>query len=267
MDFRVGGVRAKCLGWMATLAASLGAAGAAQAYEYPLLYTPVGNYKDLVIAGYQITLNRTIIGNCSYVAIRSGSGRDPRQTYIPMPQTCTWDRFGHLLSTVAGAPIVPSPLSTQGTETIYAQKSKHFYTGADSALTERGFVFFYGEHYEWLTSNAYMVLPYQPYTFTVSLTSNGDEPLTLSKITAKTSMTLTSVTVDSTTCLSGPIAVGATCDITVTYDFHKLSSPSGLAYDGVTIHLGPAAGEGGFTTDFAQRYTLEVPVPVDTGGG
>jgi hypothetical protein len=267
MENRLKILAAKRLPWIAVAGLCFGVADAAQAYEYPLLYTPVGNYKDLVVAGYQITLSRTIIGNCSYVAIRSGSGRDPRTTYIPTPQTCTWDRFGHLLGTVAGAPIVPSPLSTEGTETIYAQKSKHFYTGTNSALTDGGFVFFYGEHYEWLTSNAYMVLPYQPYTFTVSLTSNGDIPLTVSKINAKTSLTATSVTVDSTTCLSGPVAVGTSCDITVTYDFHKLSSPSGLAYDGVTIHLVPETGEGGFTTDFAQRYTLEVPVPVDTGGG
>ena len=51
----------------------------ARAYEYKLQYTPVGDYENLVVAGYQI-VGRTIVGNCSYTAITSGSGRDPSET-------------------------------------------------------------------------------------------------------------------------------------------------------------------------------------------
>ena len=116
------------------------AAGTARAYEYPLTFAPVGDYKNLVVAGYTIS-GKTVVGNCSYTAVRSGSGRDPRSFDIPVPQTCTWDRYGALLGTVAGAPFIPNPIKTSGTETIYARKSAHFFTGTDSALTDGGFVF------------------------------------------------------------------------------------------------------------------------------
>lgn len=244
------------LAWIGAASFSLLAAGAAQAYEYPLQFAPVGDYKDLVVAGYTI-VGKTVVGNCSYTRITSGSGRDPRSFYTPIPQTCTWDLYGALLSTASGAPTVPTPLGTNGTETIYASKSKHLYAGTDSALTEGGFVFDYGSHYDWLTSNAYMVLPQQPYTFTATLASNGDAPLNVKKVKASTSLTLTSVTIDSTTC-SGKIPAGGTCDVTVTYDNSKLTSPTGLAYDALTIQITSNAG---VTDNFVQRYTDEVALP------
>jgi len=107
-----------------------------------------------------------------------------------------------------------------------------------------------------------MVLPQQPYTFTATLSSNGDIPLTVKSVKATTSLTLTTVTIDSMTC-TGSIPVGGTCDVTVTYNDSQLTSPSGLAYDGVTIHLVTNAG---VTDDFVQRYTDEVAIPVDNAG-
>lgn len=244
----------------AAIAAVMALSSAAQAFEYPLSFTPVGNYKDLVVAGYKF-VKKTIVGNCSYTAIRSGSGRDPRTSYIPTPATCTWDLYGALISSVAGAPAIPTPVATSGTETIYAKKGKKLYTGTDSALSQGGFVFNYGSHYVWLTSNAYMVLPQQPYTFTATLSSNGDIPLTVKSVKATTSLTATTVTIDSTTC-NGAIPAGGTCDVTVTYNDAGLTSPTGLAYDGVTIHV---VSDAGVTDDFVQRYTDEVALPVDDG--
>ncbi len=236
------------------------AAGAAQAIEYPLTFSPPGAYESLVVAGYVIS-GKTIIGNCSYTQISSGSGRDPKTTYTPIPQTCTWDLYGTLLSAAGGAPTVPSPVATSGTETIYARKSKHLYTGSDTGLHNGGFVFNWGPHYDWLTSNAYMVLPQQPYSFTATLISNGDSALGIKAVRATTALALSTVAINSTTC-TGAIPVGGTCDVTVTYDDSKLTSPSGLAYDTLTIEI---ISNAGVTDNFAQRYTDEVAIPVDDG--
>jgi len=245
----------------AAIGACVFAPGLAHAYEYPLQFTPIGNYEALVVAGYQF-VGSTIVGNCSYTRITSGSGRDPRPGYTPVEQTCTWDLYGALLGTVAGAPAIPPPIATKGTQTIYARRSAHLYTGSDSDLTYGGFVFHWGAHYDWQTPNTYMVLPQQPYSFTATLISNGDIPLDVTAVTATTMLTKARVVIDSTTC-NGLIAVGSTCAVTVTYDDHKLSSPTGLAYDALTIHLTSNAG---VTDDFVQRYTDEVRVPVDDGG-
>ena len=232
-------------------------ASAALAYEYPLKFSPPGNFKDLVVAGYQIA-GSNVIGNCSYTAITSGSGRDPQTHYTPMPQTCTWDLFGNLLSIASGAPVVPAPLGTNGTETIYAMPSANLYTGADSALPG-GFVFNFGSHYVWLTSNAYMVLPQAPYTFTATLQSNGDKPLNVTSVKATVVLKGAKVVINSNTCV-GAIPVGGTCGVTVTYTDTRVSSTSGLAYDTLTIHLVSDAGQ---TIDFVQGYTDEVRVTPD----
>jgi hypothetical protein len=231
---------------------------AAQAYEYPLWFTPAGDYKDLVVAGYQIA-GKTVVGNCSYTQITSGSGRDPRTYYTPIPQTCTWDLYGDLLGTVAGEPVAPAPVGTNGTQTIYAAKSGKLYTGSDSVLATGGFVFTYGSHYVWLTSNAYMVLPQVPYTFTVTLSSNGDIPLTVTAVRATTKLAGAKVTLNSTTC-TGAIPVGGTCDITVTYNDLRVTSTSGLAYDTLTIHV---ISNAGVTDEFVQSYTDEVRITPD----
>jgi hypothetical protein len=234
-------------------------AGSAVAVEYPLQFAPSGNYKDLVVAGYAFAGTNTVSGNCSYTRITSGSGRDPRTTYTPVPQTCTWDYYGKLLTTVAGAPVVPFPVSTSGTETIYAQKNTKHYTGTDTSLSTGGFVFTYGSRYDWLTSNAYMVLPQAPYTFTAVLGSIGDAPLSITAVHATVKLTGAKVTIGANTC-TGTIAPGATCAVTVTYDDTKLSSTTGLAYDTLTIHVASNAGQ---ANDFVQSYTDQVKIPPD----
>jgi hypothetical protein len=228
-----------------------------QAVEYPLRFAPVGNYKDLVVAGYQVS-GDTVTGNCSYTRITSGSGRGGRTIYTPVPATCTWNLVGTLLGSVAGAPAVPPPLEVIGTETIYAIQSSNVYAGYDSALPG-GFVFDFGSHYAWLTSNAHLVLPQQPYTFTATIRSDGDMPLTVTAVKATKTQAKASIVVDGTTCL-GQVPVGGTCDVTVTYDDARLSSTTGLAYDTLTIHL---ATDAGLTTDFVQGATLQVRVPKD----
>lgn len=240
-------------------------AGVAHAYEYPLQFAPTGNFKDLVVAGYAI-VGKTVVGNCSYTRITSGSGRDPRSTYTPIPQTCTWSLYGALLSVAPGAPAVPQPLAVQGTQTIYARKGIRIYTGTDAAYHEGGFVFTFGAHYDWLTSNAYQVLPLQPlkpplqpYTFTATLVSNGDIPLDISTLRAKPRLAAVRVTITATTC-TGAIAVGSTCDVGISYDDSRLTSTTGLAYDALTIHLGSNAGQ---VDDFVQGYTDEVRIPPD----
>lgn len=246
---------------VAVIAASAAFATASSAIEYPLSFAPVGNYKDLVVAGYQIAGN-VVIGNCSYTRITSGSGRDPRPSYTPIPQTCTWDLYGALQSVTAGAPAAPAPLYTDGTKTVYAKWSKRIYAGTDSALAMGGFVFKYGSHYDWLTSNAYLVLPQKPYTFTATITSNGDTALNVTGVNVSNALAGAKLTLVGTTC-SGTLAVGGTCDVTVTYNDAKLSSPTGLAYDIFTIRLKSNAG---LENDFVQRCTDEVKVPVDDGG-
>jgi len=243
------------------VAVGLLAADAARAVEYQLHFAPVGNYKDLVVAGYQLNGNQ-VTGNCSYTRITSGSGRGGRTIYTPVPATCTWDLAGTLLGSVAGAPVVPPPLEVIGTETIYAIQSSNVYAGFDSALPG-GFVFNFGSHYAWLTSNAYLVLPQQPYTFTATIRSDGDMPLTVTAVKATKTQTKATMKVIGTTCL-GQIPVGGTCDVTVTYNDSKLSSPTGLAYDTFTIHLTTDAAQ---TLDFVQGATLEVKIPQDDGGG
>jgi hypothetical protein len=236
----------------------ISAAGAAQAYEYPLQFTPVGDVQSLVVAGYEI-VGKTVVGNCSYVQVTSGSGRDPRSYYTPINQTCVWSLYGDLVSVTSGEPAVPAPLATAGTETIYARKSASLYAGADSAF-HGGFVFLKGAHYVWDTSDSYMVLDTPaPYTFTATVGSDGDIPLNVAAVHA--TVRTAKVKIESTTC-KGSIPTGATCDITVTYDPSKLTSPTGLAYDTLTLKLSSNAGQ---IVEFVQSYTIVVPVPPDDG--
>ncbi len=230
----------------------------ADAVQYPLQFGPPGNYKDLHVAGYQI-IGKTVIGNCSYTQIFSGSGRDPHTTYTPIPQTCTWSLYGALLSVSPGAPVVPSPVGVVGSQTIYAQRSSQLYTGTDSTLSHGGFVFKYGAHYDWVTSNGYMVLAQVPYNFTASLASNGDIPLSVSVLRASSKLRGVKVTINSTTCIP-IVAPASNCDVNITYDDTKLTSGSGLAYDTLTIHLVSNAGVG---SDFVQSYTDQVKIPPD----
>jgi len=56
------------------------------------------------------------------------------------------------------------------------------------------------------------------------------------------------------------IAVGSTCAVTVRYDPTGLQSPTGLAYDTLTIHLNADSAQ---SVDWAQRYTIQL-TPANT---
>ena len=240
--------------FLITALAIVSATVAAQAFEYPLQFTPNPGYRGLVVAGYAFS-NGTVIGNCSYYTVHSGSGRGGgyRQFYTYFNQTCTWDLLGNLLGIAPGEPTPPPPLYTNGTQTVYAEDANGDVTGADSALLPyAGFVNTLGSHYTWLTSNAYETLQQQVYTFQLQLQSDGDTPLNVSSVDA--SALAAKVKVTGTTC-SGPIAVGATCTITVTYNPKKLRSPTGLAYDTLTVGVVSDAGQ---ADNFVQSYTITV---------
>src|ERR1700716_1509367 len=162
-------------------------AGVAQAYEYRLQFTPNAGYQGLVVAGYGFNAN-TVVGNCSYYTVHSGSGRGGgyRTTKTYFNQTCSWDLYGNLLSITPGAPVVPAPLYVNGTQTVYAVDGNGGYTGRDIALRPYfGFVNTVGSHYSWVTSNAYAVLQQTPYTFTATLISDGDVSLNISAVVAR----------------------------------------------------------------------------------
>lgn len=152
------------------------AAKPALAYEYKLQFVPNGGARGLVVAGYGFSGN-TVVGNCSYYTVHSGgSGRGGgyHSTTTYYNQTCTWDLYGNLLGIAQGAPMVPAPIGTSGTATIYAQNAQGGSTGSDPRLGG-GFVNTIGAHFTWVTSNAYAVLPNQkPISVPVTLVSDGD---------------------------------------------------------------------------------------------
>lgn len=224
----------------------------AGAYEYPLQFTPNAGYRGLVVAGYEFA-GSTVVGNCSYYTVHSGSGRGGgyHSTKTYFNQTCTWDLYGNLLGTTPGAPTIPAPHHISATQTVYAVNAGGAYTGSDTALAPyHGFVSTPGSHYSWVTSNAYAVLQQALYTFTATLQSDGDVPLRISTVGA--SALNGGAAVDSTTCIGG-IAAGATCAIVVTYDPTHLRSASGLAYDTLDVSV---ASDSGQAYDFVQSYTI-----------
>src|SRR6266403_295355 len=231
--------------------------------EYPLQFTPSAGYRGLVVAGYQLVANSfgglTVVGNCSYYTVRSGSGRGGgyRTITTHYDQTCTWDLYGNLLTVIPGAPVVPTPLSVNGTQTIYAANAQGVFTGSDSALPFHGFVYTPGSHFSWLTPNPYTVLSQTVYTVTATLKSDGDMPLSISSVRASTLRGI--VTVSSNTC-TGQIPVGSTCAVSVTYDPTRLRSATGLAYDTLDISVISDAGQ---VRDFVQSYTIVLNTPSD----
>jgi uncharacterized repeat protein (TIGR03803 family) len=222
--------------------------------EHPLQFNPNGGARGWVVAGYGLVPNPyggfTVIGNCSYFTVRSGSGRDPKSTTTHYDQTCTWDLYGNLLTITPGAPVIPQPLAVNGTQTIYASNASGVFTGADSALPFGGFVSTPGSAYAWITPNPHLVLPQTLYTFTATLRSDGTGPLSVSSVLA-TALNGTA-TVSSTTCV-GQVPVGSTCDVIVTYDPTSLLSATGLAYDTVTISV---LSDAGLAQNFVQGYTI-----------
>jgi uncharacterized repeat protein (TIGR03803 family) len=235
--------------------------------EYPLQYVPGAGARGLTIAGYALAADpaygTVVIGTCSYYTQTSGSGRGGGYKTITTyyNHTCTWDPYGRLLNVVNGAPSAPTPVGTSGTQTIYARDpASGIYTGTDSALATRGFVFTPGSHYTWVTPSPYAVIAQAITTITVVLKSDGDMPLDV--VTAQASAVAGLAAVTGTTCF-GSVAVGSTCTVTVRYDPTRLQSPTGLAYDTLTVHLGTDAG---LAADWAQRYTIQL-TPANTGGG
>ncbi len=231
--------------------------------EYPLQFTPGAGYRGLVVAGYQLVANSfggyTVLGNCSYYTVQSGSGRGGGYRTITThhDQTCTWDLYGNLLTVIPGAPVVPAPLSVNGTQTVYAANAQGVFTGSDSALPFHGFVYTPGSHFSWLTPNPYTVLSQTVYTVTATLKSDGDMPLSISSVQASALRGI--VTVSSNTC-TGQIPVGSTCAVTVTYDPTRLRSATGLAYDTLDISVISDAGQ---VRDFVQSYTIVLNTPTD----
>jgi hypothetical protein len=237
--------------------------------EYPLQFTPAAGAKGLTVVGYQILADPgfgfTVLGNCSYYTQHSGSGKGGGYKTVTTYyyQTCTWDPFGNLLTVVNGAPPVPAPIGTSGTQTIYASNETGAFTGSDTALAGRGFVFTPGSHYSWVTSNAYAVIPQALTTMTVTLKSDGDMPLTVSAVRAS-ALRGGSVSVTATTC-SGPMAVGTTCSATVVYDPTRFFSPTGLAYDTLDVAI---VSDAGLVHDFVQSFTIVLtPKNTNDGGG
>ena len=226
-------------------------ATAAKAHEYPLQFSANSGARGLVVAGYSYNGN-TIVGNCSYYTVQSGSGRGGgyHSTTTYYNQTCVWDFFGNLLSITPGAAAIPTPLYINGSQKVYATNGAGDFTGVDSSLPTGGFVNTPGSHYTWQTSSAYAVIPQALYTFTVTLKSDGDLPLEISNVEA--TALLGKVTVNRGTCI-GQIAVGMTCSATITYDPSKLRSATGLAYETLDISVISDAGQ---AADFVQSYTV-----------
>jgi uncharacterized repeat protein (TIGR03803 family) len=236
--------------------------------EYPLQYVPGAGARGLTIAGYSLAADpaygTVVIGNCSYYTQTSGSGRGGGYRTITTyyNHTCTWDPYGRLLNVVNGAPAAPVPIGTNGTQTIYgSDRTSGIYTGTDSALATRGFVFTPGPHYTWLTPGPYAVIAQAVTTITLTLKSDGDMPLNV--VTAQASAAAGLASVTGTTCF-GTVPVGGTCTVTVLYDPTRLTSPTGLAYDTLTVHLGTDAG---LAADWTQRYTVQLTPANTTDGG
>ncbi len=238
-------------------ALAIGLSQPASAYEYPLQFAANSGARGLVVAGYAFTATG-VSGNCSYYTQHSGSGRGGGyktvKTYYN--QTCNWDKYGNLLSVAAGAPVVPVPLTTRGTETIYATAPGDAYTGTDSAGGVHGFVFTYGAHYTWTTPQTSLVLPQAPYQVQATLVSDGDYAVTIAKVTA--SALVAKATILSNTC-KGKIAVGASCTVTVNYDPSAITvtsdSTNPLVYDTLTIGV---IASSHVSPDFVQNYTVQI---------
>ncbi len=236
-------------------------ASAASGYEYPLQFSTPAGGRNTFVAGYYF-VNNTVVGDCSYYTQGGCSGRGchpPPPTYYY--NTCTWDLYGNLLSTVSGAPPQPAPLYTVNTETVYA--SGFSTTGRDSR--NFGFVATPSSHYTWQTNNVYADIPDAPYMVQATLTIDGDYALNLSNATVTPQIygTVTpsagSASVTGNTCQQ--VFPGATCTITVTYDPTAImctASPYGYAYTGIDLSL---TTDSGATTDFIERFTVTgVPI-------
>src|SRR5262249_7426474 len=144
----------------------------------------------------------------------------------------------------------PAPLYTSGNLTVYADDGNGDYTGVDSTPGVGGFVNSPSSHYTWQTSNAYQVIDQKRYTLTFTLLSDGDAPLNVFSVTS--TATSGKIGKHSTTC-SGEIPVGQTCDVTLIYNPTRLCSPTGLAYNTLTIDV---ASNAPVANPFTQSFTI-----------
>lgn len=241
--------------------ALLFASGTADAFEYTLQFPVL----SATVVGYSFLDTGGVSGAASYSIRRCTSGRGARCITTHYDYTVTWDFFGNITSTVAGAPVVPAVLYVDGTKTVYADDYTHT-TGADSALVgaHKGFVTTPSSHYEWQTPNGQSaVIPFAPYTFTASLLSDGDFDLNIAAVLADAAPngTLTPVpgigtaTVSANDC-GNVVSPGVLCSISVTYDPTGIvctPSPYGYAYIKITL---PLMTDAPFNVGFTQVYTM-----------
>ena len=185
----------------------------------------------------------------------SGKGGAAGHNIKTYNQTCKWDLHGNLLSVTPGAPVVPLPLYTTGTQTVFAVDTSGDVAGSDSALPEHGFVNSPGSHYTWLTPMSNAVLQQAVYSLVATLKSDGDTPVNISALVPSALHGVATLT--GTTCV-GQIKVGSTCSINVTYDPTKLTGSDGLAYDTLRIDL---TSDAGAAHDFVQKCTIVLPNP------
>lgn len=225
-----------------------------EAYEYPLQFTPPAGYQGLVVAGYEF-VGKTVVGNCSYYTVPSGSGRSGG--YHPSTrnyrQTCTWDLHGKLLSVKPGASAVPAPLSAKGTRTVYAANANGGCTGSDSKLPGGGFVDTPGPHYSWLAANNGTVVQERVSTQVAMLKSDGDEPVHITVVEVSALKGIAHV--KSTTC-TGVIEVGVSCVVSVIYDSSQLNAVNGSVRDTIRITVKSDSGD---RQEFTQSFTVVAP--------
>jgi hypothetical protein len=241
---RLIGVLAFCL---------LGVAQVAMAYEFPLQFKANPGYRGLVVAGYYFQ-GTNVVGTCSYFTVSgggSGKGGGARGKVKSYAQTCTWDLHGNLLSMTPGAPQAPTPVATKGDQIIYAiDPVSGDYTGTDKKLPERGFVNSPGPHYTWVTlNNTAPLLGSIAYTLTVTLKSDGDAAVDISKV--KVSALKGDAKLKSTNC-EAAIDVGKTCSVTLTYDPTKVT---GIDEVTDTLRVDLTSNAGG-ASDFIQNFII-----------
>lgn len=247
--------------FLAGLGLGLGFGGPAGAYEYTLQYTPNSGARGLVVAGYAFS-GDSVVGNCSYYTVSSGSGRGGgyHSTKTYYNQTCTWSLFGNLLSVVPGSPTAPAPLSTSGGVTVYAENAEGDTTGVDTARGNVGFVNTPSAQYEWVTPSSIQFLSGQkPLNLLLTLTNAGDRPLGITGFDP--SAGLAKASVRWTTCTKHPIKTGATCNIDILYDTRGISRGDNpyTAYDTLTVGVVSNSGQ-------APDFTESIEIPIPAGG-
>jgi len=226
----------------------------AAAYELPLQFTPNAGALGLVVAGYEIDATG-VTGNCSYYTQQTASGRGGgyRTVTTYYDQTCRWDLYGALLSITPGAPAVPAPLYTNGTETIYSQTGVDSYTGTDSRLPNGGFVFTPVAHYTWLSHSRFRLVLQRPQTISLLLVNDGELPLIVSEGYASTLHGQTAFVGGS--CLLRETPAGSTCSVAVSYDPTELDSALQLLPGQLTVSLVSNSGQ---AVDFVQQLVIEL---------